>query len=185
MENQQSSPLVVGENGGGDLSGTRLADELAESNKRINQLLQALEEEKRRISRAEEALAKPLPPAPPEPTPIALPEIYAATLGLHESDLLGAYKPVKPSSHDQQRCDEQRQLFLSLPSVVTWFPMGKHKSSPEGMHSEETQADHSFPEEVAEYKLEESDVDIDCDELQQLREHESHVWCCTFHPSVP
>jgi WD40 repeat protein len=186
MEGQAAPSAIVGEHGEGDLSGIRLADELAESNRRISQLLEALQEEKKRITRAEEALTKPLQVASIEqnsaPPPPPLSEIYASTLGLQESDILGAYKPVKPPYQSQQRLHEERSRFRSMPSVVTWFPMGKVHASTHGEGTE----DYSFQDETVNQKTEEiADVDVDCEELQQLREHESHVWCCAFHPDVP
>jgi hypothetical protein len=190
MENQAVPPTAVGEHGEGDLSGLRLADELAESNKRISQLLEALQEEKRRISRAEEALTKPLQAAPIEqkvaPPPPPLSEIYALTQGLQESDILGAYKAVKPSQQSQQRLHEERNRFRSMPSVVTWCPMMMGKAQPSTYGEEDAEEDYHLHEETEHQKtVDIPDVDVDCEELQQLREHESHVWCCAFHPDVP
>jgi len=83
----------------------------------------------------------------------------------------------------------ERAAFHRLPSVVTWFGVATHLSllARAARPSRRVGAGASMRGQAGRREVSGacSEVHIDVREVRELREHESHVWCCALHPLVP
>ena len=100
------------------------SDELAESNRRIQELAAALAAERERASAAEASLQAGALRAPPEPGP---PQARAAGDPAGDGEWAGRVVDARMFMNSHPVLSG-RAAFLRLPSVVTWFGAGAHSS---------------------------------------------------------
>ena len=184
------------------------AEELEESNRKIALLLKELEEQRERSRRAEEALtsvsAKEESAGGRRVADGAdgrlQDGIEAGKLSLAEDKVMSAHTSSQNGVTERGRMGEAHHqpwgggsdsrgvgAWRHLPSVVTWFtrrPLPKGLDSLYVAKASGPANDHEQAARPAHQLLDVGSVDVVCDELQQLREHESQVWCCAFHPEV-
>lgn len=185
------------------------AEELEESNRKIALLLKELEEQRERSRRAEEALTS-VSVKVESASADGRREADGADRRLQDGTAAGPLLWAEHSLHPAHVSSQQvvagggrgelhhqpwgggsdgrgMGTWRHLPSVVTWFtrrPLPKGLDSLYVAKASGRANDHSETTGPAHQLLDVGSVEVVCDELQQLREHESQVWCCAFHPEV-
>ena len=161
--------------------GESMREELAESNRKIEELARALQLEQERAAAAEAAIAGRASAAPGRH---ADKDEKAASAGdgMWSGRVVDARMFMSPHPALTERARFQR-----LPSVVTWFSEGVgrtilHRAAGAGQRVGvgPTGQGRAVPGEETHKELQ-----VGVEEVRVLSEHESHVWCCALHPLVP
>lgn len=179
-------------------AGRSEAEELDESNMKIALLMQELEEQRARSRRVEEAIS-----AASSHQVRGKPGIQGgagAAPHYHENGVFAAQIPAVEHEEGGAMGGSPGivggsqlgfggaargggRAWRHMPSVVTWF---MRRPLPRGLDAlyVARPALASRQQKARQATLQAREVDVVCEEVQQLREHESQVWCCAFHPEV-
>jgi len=175
LEEPECSSRML-ETGSGPVSEpvSSIRDELADSNRRIEELARALQAEKERAAAAEAAILHK--------------DVVLHASSANEKTWSAGVVDARMFMRKEPVLTE-RAAFQRLPSVVTWFSADKQHSL-FGMavrHDRRTGAGVGAlaPQPRPTTTGATSEVQISLQEVRELREHESHVWCCALHPLVP
>lgn len=157
-----------------------MEDELAESNRKIEELARALQAEREKVAAAEASIHKDAEDVVP-----------AGRDNRWTGRVVDARMFMRPEPVLTERASFQR-----LPSVVTWFTaanqlsllgkaVGHGKRNRVGVGVGMLGQDVGAPTAGEAGHNDLGRMQIGVQEVRELREHESHVWCCALHPLVP
>ena len=164
-----------------------VSDELAESKRRIEELAAALDAERERAASAEAALRGGDANGGDQAAALHHPAGAAAGANTDEAPWAGRVVDARMfmSLHSPPRVALLGKTldFSRLPSVVTWLQPYNKPSLPvcSSRHATYTQS----PQTPRVASVTAHTVQINVEELRELREHDGNIWCCALHPQVP